>query len=124
MTHARRRFCAGDAASAEDLAMKLTDRTWTLCTAFRLGGYLFLNDSTSEDGAQDYAVVKTPAAPSGPHRQVESMTFGWCDSDKVLGYTRKCLAGDYDGEAPAPATLAVEEAATALNEPRTVPERF
>ena len=112
MMHTRRRFCAGDAASAEYLAEKLTDQTWTLCTAFRLGRYLFLNDSTSEDGAQEYAVVKTPAAPSEPHRQVESITFGWCDYDKALGYIRKCLAGDYDSEAPALATLTVEEKAT------------
>ena len=36
MMHERRRFCVGPAVLAEDLAKKLTEQTWTLCTR-RLG---------------------------------------------------------------------------------------
>ena len=65
------------ATSAEDLAEKLTEHTWTTCSAWSLGDLLFLNDSTCEDGAQEYAVVR-----SG--KQIESITFGWCSYYKAL----------------------------------------
>src|SRR5262249_4855835 len=82
---------------AEELARLLTARTWTLCTGFELGGYLFLNDSTSEDGAQEYAVVKRPAAAGDPFVQVESITFGWCTPAQALEYIRAAVADDLDG---------------------------
>ena len=94
--HARR-WCVGEVRDAEELARLLTGRTWTLCTGFELGGYLFLNDSTSEDGAQEYAVVKRPAAAGDPFVQVESITFGWCSPAQALGYVRAAVAGDMDG---------------------------
>ena len=50
MMHERRRWGVGPAASAEDLARKLTGSTWCLCTGFYVEGhdeYLFLNDATS-----------------------------------------------------------------------------
>jgi hypothetical protein len=63
-----------------------------------LGGYLFLNDATGEDGAQEYAVVKVPENPGDPYRQVESITMSWCTEEKALGYILKALAGEYDGD--------------------------
>jgi len=95
MMHTRRTFCVFPVETADDLAEKLTAHTWTLCTAFRLHDYLFLNDSTGEDGAQEYAVVKA-AADDGPALQVESITFGWCDRAKALDYIRRTLAGEFD----------------------------
>ena len=97
MMHKRRRWCVGTAESPEQLATNLTERTWTLCTGFELQGYLFLNDSTSENGAQEYGVVKLPEKPGGKHFQVESITFGWCTYEKALGYIRKAIAGEMDG---------------------------
>ena len=41
-----------------------------------------LNVSTSEDGAQEFAVVKIPSAAGAPFLQVESITFGWCSKDE------------------------------------------
>lgn len=80
-----------DVPSVEDLAEKLTAHTWTLCTGFRLAvgdqALLFLNDSTSEDGAQEYAVF----APDG--RQLETITFGWCDRGRAVELIRQVLAG-------------------------------
>ena len=45
-------------------------RSWTLCTGWRLGDLVLVNDSTSEDGAQEWSV-------SRGGRQVESLTVSW-----------------------------------------------
>ena len=79
MMHDRRRWGVGPAASAEELARKLTGSTWCLCTGFYVVGhenYLFLNDATHEDGAGEYAAVRR----LGPDHyvQIESITFSWC----------------------------------------------
>lgn len=106
MMHSRRTFCVCPVETADELAEKLTAHTWTLCTAFRLRDYLFLNDSTGEDGAQEYAVVHAPT-DRGPARQVESITFGWCDRAKALDYIRRTLDGEFD-PAGRPLTLRLE----------------
>ena len=102
MMHRKRRFCVSEAESAEELAHKLTSTTWTLCTGFRVAGhpdYLFLNDSTSEDGAGEYAVCRQ----LGPDTfvQIESITFSWCDEARALEYIRRTLAGQFDAGASA-----------------------
>jgi hypothetical protein len=94
--HARRGY-VGQVRDAEELACLLTGRTWTLCTGFELGGHLFLNYSTPEDSAQEYAVVKRPVVPGGPFVPVESITFGWCSLGEALAYVRAAVAGDMDG---------------------------
>lgn len=96
MLHKSRAFCVGLAASPEELAEKLTNHTWTRCTGFELHGYLFLNDSSSEDGPQEYAVLKKSTAPGRPCLQVETIPFGWCDFAKALDYIRRTLVGEYD----------------------------
>ena len=68
--HERRRFAVTDVGSVGELAVFLTEHSWTLCTGFRLGALLFLNDSFSEDGAQEFAVVRGG-------RQIESVTVSW-----------------------------------------------
>ncbi len=100
MFHSQRRWCVAPVASAEALAEKLTEQTWTLCTAFSLDGpacpagrYLFLNDATSEDGAQEYAVLKVAEAA---HIQIESITFSWCTRERALELIRQVLAGKFD----------------------------
>lgn len=90
MLHPSRTFHITDAESVDDLCEKLTQHTWTLCTGFRLRAegqtLLFLNDSTSEDGAQEYAVL------AGDH-QVESITFGWCTPERAGELVRQVLDG-------------------------------
>jgi hypothetical protein len=57
--HNRRRWCVSEVDSPEELARKLTSATWTLCTGFYVREhpqYLFLNDSTHEDAAVEFAV--------------------------------------------------------------------
>lgn len=96
MMHANRVWCVTPKASPEEVARLLSEATWTLCTAIGLSCYLFLNDSTGEEAAQEYAVLKRPAEPGGPHVQVESITFGLCDEAKALDYVRKVIAGEFD----------------------------
>ncbi|MDB5388253.1 MAG: hypothetical protein JWM11_3899 [Planctomycetaceae bacterium] len=68
-------------ANAEKLARKLTKTTiWCCCTGFALGEYLWLNESASPDGAQEYGIVKNEIG-SGSQVQIESITFGWCNKE-------------------------------------------
>jgi hypothetical protein len=80
MMHKNRRFSISDVPEAE-LANKLVNYSWTLCTGFRCKGFLFLNDATSEDGAQEYAVIR-----EGDSVQVESITFSWCSLEEAIGH--------------------------------------
>jgi hypothetical protein len=80
--------------AVEDLAIKLTQHTWTCCTAFELCGYVLVNDSTSADGAQEYAVLMRLA--DGTWRQIESITFGWCTTEKAADLLRRIIAGEFD----------------------------
>lgn len=75
--HAKRRWSLCPVATAEELAEKLTANTWTLCTGWEHAGLWYLNDSTSEDGAQEYAVIYHG-------HQIESVTFGWCTESEAL----------------------------------------
>lgn len=96
MLHENRVWCVAPVADAAELARKLTEYTWCSCNGFELGGYLWLNDSTSADGVQEYAVVKR----SGPHAQMlqlESITFGWCTYERALAHIERTLSGEDDG---------------------------
>jgi len=86
MIHGKRTFHVGAVATPEELAEKLTGSTWTLCTGFELDGVLFLNDSFSEDSAQEYAVIEDG-------HQVESITFSWCDRPQAEQHIRTIIAG-------------------------------
>jgi hypothetical protein len=92
MIYDRRVHFVGDVATVEELAEKLTSITWTLCTGFRLRHgnqvLLFLNDSMSEDGAQEYAVFSKEGL------QLESITFGWCDQATAAQHIREVLSGE------------------------------
>lgn len=94
MMHKSRVWCLAPIESAEELARKLVDSTWTLCTAFELQGYLFINDATCEDGAQEYAVIKRQA--DGTFLQVESITFSWCTYENALEHIRRAISGEDD----------------------------
>ena len=98
MLHRNRVWCVSTVETAEELARKLTEQTWTLCTGFCVAGheeYLFLNDATSEDGAAEFGVIKG-GLDTSRHVQIESITFSWCTYAKALDYIRATLRGDYD----------------------------
>lgn len=77
----------------EELVDLLVNRTQTCCAGFRCAGYLYLNDSFSEDGAQEYGVIKEATG-----QQVESITFSWCSKEKASEYIRQISTGEYDDQ--------------------------
>ena len=97
MLHKNRIWCVGEVPSSQELADKLTRTTWTLCTGFSVAGndYLFLNDSTHEDGAGEFGILKR--TPNG-FVQVESVTFSWLTSSQALKYIESALAGEFDNQ--------------------------
>ena len=95
MFHKNRTWCIAPVESAEDLASKLTQHTWCCCNGFALAGYVFLNDATCPDGAQEFAVVKLQG-PDGRPLQVESITMSWCTYEQALAYIRQSIGGEYD----------------------------
>lgn len=95
MLHKDRTWCLHTASDACELAAKLTGSTWTLCTAFCLGEYIFANDATSPDGAQEYAVLR-PRDARGDYQQVETITFSWCTEEQALRLILSALAHEFD----------------------------
>ena len=95
MMHTNRVWCVTPVASAEELANKLTETTWCCCTAFQIGDYVWLNDATCPDGAQEYATVKLNG-PNGRPWQVESITFSWCNRQSALRHIERTLRGEDD----------------------------
>lgn len=117
MMHQHRSHMVFDVASVEDLAEKLTQRTWCGCSGFRLPveswdsplgpivALLFLSDATSGDGAQEYAVILEPQnygltegrildlKDPGAH-QVESVTFSWMTEAAALETLRQYAKGE------------------------------
>ena len=96
--HKHRRFGIGPVETPEELAEKLTGHTWTGCTGFYLASYpqyVFVNDSTSGDGAQEYGVIKWDREGTDM-RQIESITFGWCSRDRAEALIREVVAGRCD----------------------------
>ena len=87
MFHGKRAFSVASVETAEELAEKLTNHSWCLCVGFRHGDLLFLNDSLSEDGAAEFAVVQEDTKV-----QIESITFGWCSEEEALAYIEKLVA--------------------------------
>ena len=79
MIHTKRRYCITTVNTPEELHTWLVDSPMTLCTGFRLRETLWLNDSFSENGAQEYAVIQHG-------RQIESITVSWCRPDKLLDF--------------------------------------
>lgn len=108
MFHQKRKHCVSSVPSALDLAEKLTERTWTLCTGFYVAGhpdYLFLDDATSEDSAVEFGIVKRTEEG---FIQVESITFSWCDRAKAILYIEQALRGEFDSEGW-PVTVQIDE---------------
>jgi len=88
MFHSSRHWSVTKVEKAQELAKKLTEYSWTLCTGFEHRGYLFLNDSISEDGAAEFGVVAADTLS-----QVESITFGWCTAAEAFKYITDIVKG-------------------------------
>ena len=86
MIHTNRTFALHQVNTLAELIENLTKHTWTRCTAFQLDALFFLNDSFSEDGAQEYAVVRDG-------RQIESVTVSWLSRGEAYGIFRLLVDG-------------------------------
>jgi len=95
MLHCQRVWSVGPAESVAALANQLTEHTWCCCNGFQIGEYLFVNDATSPDRAQEYAVLK-PA--TGRFVQIESITFSWMSLASSIDLIGRVLAGEFDNE--------------------------
>ncbi len=98
MLHVDRTWCVASVETPQDFAEKLTEMTWCCCMAFQIDGhpkYAWLNDSTSPDNAQEYAVINRHEL-SGELVQVESITVSWCDEQKLLSFIQHTLDGKDD----------------------------
>lgn len=72
MLHTKRRWCVTTFEDIDEIASGLTGNTQVLCTGIRWRNLLLLNDATSEDGGQEYAVIDEKTGC-----QVESLTCSW-----------------------------------------------
>jgi hypothetical protein len=97
MMHTNRTHPIVPAASAEDLAHKLTGGMWI--NSYELSGYLFLNDSIGAENNNEYALVKKPQERGGAYLQLDSITFGRCPFQKALDLVKRTVAGEFDGSA-------------------------
>lgn len=84
MIHKHRRYRVVEVPSATELATKLSEYTWCGCNGFSIGDLVFLNDSFSADGAQEYAVFRGS-------RQIESLTASWMKPAELEGAIRRLL---------------------------------
>ena len=82
MIHTDRVFGVKEVPDIETLANQLFHYTWTGCTGYQLDDFLFLNDSFSPDGAQEFAVFRIT---DGKFIQIESITIAnWSFSENHL----------------------------------------
>jgi hypothetical protein len=111
MVHDKRVFRVKhyDESQLDELAQKIRGTTWTLCTGFEFGGVMFLNDSFSEDGAQEYAAIIPDKTNPQVGIQVESITFGWVrEVAQAAQYIRDCVHYvDHMEEAPVQKAVAL-----------------
>ena len=92
MIHMDRVFNVKTCSAEEMIADFEHTRSWTLCSAWRVGDTLYLNDSFSEDGAQEYAVVRIQS--DGQQAQFESVTFGWMSAEEIARFIRETWNAD------------------------------
>lgn len=93
MFHQDRQWQVVRVENIRELADKLTNYSWCCCNGFELDGYLFLNDATNPDGAQEYAFVRQSDLV-----QVESVTMSWCNTKEALRYLQRCFDGEFTDE--------------------------
>ena len=93
MFHEHRTWTVKDVGewTPEDLADKFTQYSWTLCAAWRRDNVLYLNDSLSEDGAFECAVVLIDNEEGDiiQGTQVESITFGGMEPKRAATVIRE-----------------------------------
>lgn len=93
----RRTYNIKPCTADEMLSDLVHTKTWTLCTGWRVGETLYLNNSTSEDGAQEYAVLRVqPGAGRLVAKQFESVTFGWMTLEEIEDFIEQTWNADIE----------------------------
>ena len=95
MLHRSRIWSVTSVTSADELAEKLTEHTWTCCQAFELQAYIFASDATCGDGAQEYAVLRREAT-FGEYVQIESITFSWGSEEQALALIQRITTSEFN----------------------------
>lgn len=95
MVHDTRPFNIGSIATLPEAARELIRvRSWVLCQGFEVSvapdvSWLLLNDSLSEDGAQEYAICLRTAEGI---KQVDSYTVSWATEQELTEFLLKAEA--------------------------------
>lgn len=87
MMHKHRPHSLTIVESFAALADKLANCDWTTCSGFVCGSLTLLNDSTSESGAQEYAVIRAG-------RQIESLTCSWMEPAELQATLERLDRGE------------------------------
>ena len=95
MMHTNRVWSLTDVDPAQ-LAHRLKEHSFCGCVGFRCEGYLWLNDSTSADAIQEFAVVR-----ESDGAQIESITVSWAEAEWIEEFHAALTAPD---SAPPPNT--------------------
>ena len=84
--------------TADDMMNDLAHtKTWTLCTGWCVGDTLYLNDSMSENGAQEYAVLRVqPGIGCLFAEQFESVTFSWMTLEEIEDFIEQTWNADIE----------------------------
>lgn len=82
MIHTHRTFCITAVPDLASLVDKLTTHTWTTCTGFAWQNLLLLNDSLSENGAQEYTVIRET-------HDIENLTVSWMTTEDLTATLTK-----------------------------------
>jgi len=72
-----RTYSVREYTDAGELASRIDDTTWTLCTGFQIGDVLLVNDSTGPDGAQVYAAIDDIGL-------IDSIAFSWISVEEAV----------------------------------------
>jgi hypothetical protein len=80
MIHTDRVFGVQYVSTIKTLANQLFQYTWKCCTGYQLGDYLFLNDSLTPYGAQEFAVFRITNLD---YIQIESIAV-WTSNEEHL----------------------------------------
>jgi len=86
MVHKNRRYRIADVPDLATMAQMLYRNSWCLCNGFRASNLTLANDAFSEDGAQEFVVLRDG-------REIESLTVSWFDSEAALLETLTKLDG-------------------------------
>lgn len=94
MVHVRREFRVVNERSVNLFVDRLVENTWCLCNGFRYQHLLFLNDSFSVNGAQEFAVFDERDG-----KEIDSLTVSWMSKDELTQAIARLLKTEHQESA-------------------------